>query len=115
VFSAQTTVRRTLLACSTGVAFRDLRRARRARTAPGWCTVGEAAPDARVLAERLDEEEAEDHPVLEGTDAIARREGEELRFAPDAGGWNTKGTDGLGYPDGLTQSLGRAQQPNAAK
>jgi len=77
--------------------------------------LGEAAPDARILAERLDEEEAAETILfLEGTDAIARREGEELRFAPDAGGWTTTGdATVLGYPDGLNRAWAALNNPNA--
>ena len=38
---------------------------------------------------------------LEGGEAVARREGEELRFAPAGGGWTTSGDEALAadYPD----------------
>jgi hypothetical protein len=79
--------------------------------------LGGAAPDARALAQRLDEQEsAETVLFLEGADAIARREGEELRFAPDADGWNTTGDEGLlGYPDGLERAWGALNNPNAGE
>ena len=58
--------------------------------------LGDAAPDARTLAERLDEEEsAETVMFLEGATAIARREGEELHFARDVDGWSTTGDEGV--------------------
>src|SRR5262245_63895654 len=46
---------------------------------------------ARELAERLDgEESAETVLFCEDDKAVARREGEELRFAPEGGGWRTR-------------------------
>ena len=79
--------------------------------------LGDAAPDARAIAERLDEHEAAEAVLfLEGTDAIARREGEELRFAPEAGGWNTSGDEGLlGYPGGLERAWAALNNPNAGE
>jgi hypothetical protein len=79
--------------------------------------LGGAAPDARALAERLDEQEsAETVLFLEGSEAIARREGEELRFAPDVGGWNTTGDDSLlGYPGGLERAWSALNNPNAGE
>ena len=68
--------------------------------------LGDRAPDTRSLAERLDgEESAETVLFLEGSDAIARRDGEELRFAPDAGAWTMSGDeDLLGYPGGFERA-----------
>jgi hypothetical protein len=76
-----------------------------------------AAPDARALAERLDEQEsAETVLFLEGAEAIARRAGEELRFAPDVGGWTTTGDEGLlGYPGGLERAWAALNNPNAGE
>src|SRR5947209_7035068 len=49
--------------------------------------LGGAAPDARGLAARLDEEESAELVLfLEGTEASARREEEQLRCAPDGAG-----------------------------
>jgi hypothetical protein len=48
--------------------------------------------DSRALAERLDSNDAAELVLfLEGGEAVARREGEELRFAPDGDGWRTSG------------------------
>ncbi len=79
--------------------------------------LGGAAPDARALAERLDEQEsAETVLFLEGADAIARREGEELRFASGVGGWTTTGDEGLlGYPGGLERAWAALNNPNAGE
>ena len=77
--------------------------------------LGAGAPDARSLAERLDgEESAETVLFLEGADAIARREGQELRFALGLGGWTTTGDEGLlGYPGGLERAWAALNNPNA--
>jgi hypothetical protein len=79
--------------------------------------LGTAAPAARTLAERLDEEEsAETVLFLEDGGAVARREGEELRFAPGAGGWATAGDkDLLGYPGGLERAWAALKNPNAGE
>ena len=79
--------------------------------------LGEGAPDARSLAKRLDgEESAETVLFLEGTDAIARRDGEELRFAPHADGWICTGDEGLlGYPGGFERAWAALNNPNAGE
>jgi Type I phosphodiesterase / nucleotide pyrophosphatase len=79
--------------------------------------LGGAAPEARGLAARLDEEESAELVLfLEGTEAIALREGEELRFAPDASGWKTTGDVAvLGYPDGLERAWAALNNPNAGE
>jgi hypothetical protein len=79
--------------------------------------LGGGAPDARLLAERLDREEsAETVLFLEGADAIARREGEELSFAPNAGAWSSSGDDGLlGYPGGFERAWAALNNPNAGE
>jgi hypothetical protein len=71
--------------------------------------------DARELAERLDgEESAETVLFCEDGEAVARREGEELRFAPAEGGWRTNGDeDVLDYPDGFVRAWGALRNPNA--
>jgi predicted AlkP superfamily pyrophosphatase or phosphodiesterase len=69
--------------------------------------------DARDLAERLD---GEPHVVLFREDgaAVARREGEELRFAPGDDGWVTSGArEVLPQPDGLGRAWGALANPNA--
>jgi hypothetical protein len=79
--------------------------------------LGAAAPAVRTLAEQLDEEaSAETVLFLEDGGAVARREGEELRFAPTAGGWTTAGDEGLlGYPDGLERAWAALKNPNAGE
>jgi hypothetical protein len=69
--------------------------------------------DLRELAGRLDEEP---HVVLfrEGDEAVARREGEELRFAPGDDGWVTSGEqDVLPQPDALARGWAALANPNA--
>jgi Type I phosphodiesterase / nucleotide pyrophosphatase len=63
----------------------------------------------RELAERLDAEPAADVVLfLEGGQAVARREGAELRFALDGDAWRCEGDAGvldpLMYPDGLERA-----------
>jgi hypothetical protein len=79
--------------------------------------LGSGVPDARSLAERLDREEsAETVLFLEGAEAIARREGEELRFAPNAGAWTSSGDEGLlGYPGGFERAWAALNNPNAGE
>ena len=79
--------------------------------------LGAAAPAARELAQRLDEEEsAETVLFVEEGAAIARREGEELRFAPTVNGWTTTGDEGLlGYPGGLERAWAALMNPNAGE
>jgi len=79
--------------------------------------LGAAAPAPRELARRLDEEEsAETVLFLEEGAAIARREGEELRFAPTVSGWTTSGDEGLlGYPGGLERAWAALKNPNAGE
>ena len=73
--------------------------------------------DARQLAARLDSEPgAETVLFLEGSEGIARREGEELRFAPAAEGWDTAGDRTiLDHPDGLERAWAALQNPNAGE
>ncbi len=68
-----------------------------------------ARHDARELAERLDAEPAADAVLfLEDGEAVARRDGEELRFAPEDGGFRTSGDPGVldreRYPDGIERA-----------
>ena len=78
-------------------------------------------PDARVdaagLAAALDGEPAVEVTLrLEGGEAVARREGEELRFRPAAGGWETSGDVSLlDAPDGLHRSWSALANPNAGE
>ncbi len=74
--------------------------------------------DARALAERLDGERAADVVLFrEDGAAVARRDGEELRFRPSAGGWETEGdADVLAaaeYPNGLERAWCALACPNA--
>jgi hypothetical protein len=52
----------------------------------------------------------------EGDEAVARREGEELRFRPANGGWETSGdTSILDHPDALHRSWSALANPNAGE
>jgi predicted AlkP superfamily pyrophosphatase or phosphodiesterase len=67
----------------------------------------------RALAEHLD---GEGHVVLfrEDGSMIARKERDELRFAPSADGWQTSGADGvLEQPDALERGWAALANPNA--
>jgi len=78
-------------------------------------------PDARVdasdLALALDGEPAVETTLRrEGAEAVARREGEELRFRPAAGGWETSGdTAILDQPDALQRTWSALSNPNAGE
>ena len=68
---------------------------------------------ARELATRLD---GEGHVVLfrEEQHAVARRNGNELRFSPSADGWDTSGQeDVLSQPDAVERGWGALANPNA--
>jgi predicted AlkP superfamily pyrophosphatase or phosphodiesterase len=68
---------------------------------------------ANELADRL---RGTEHIVLfrEGDEAVARREGEELRFAPGDGTWVTSGTaEVLSQPNGVERAWAALQNPNA--
>jgi hypothetical protein len=74
--------------------------------------------DARVLAERLDDEPAADVVLfLEEDAAVARREGAELRFAPEEDQWRLEGDaavlDPERYPNGLERSWRALAAPSA--
>jgi type I phosphodiesterase/nucleotide pyrophosphatase len=71
--------------------------------------------EPRELAERLDDEPAAETVLfLEGDTAVARREREELRFAPAEGVWETSGDERLlGYPDGLERAWAALKNPNS--
>ncbi|WP_411278198.1 alkaline phosphatase family protein [Gaiella sp.] len=72
--------------------------------------------DARRVADRLDSFAAAEVVLFrEGVHAVARREGEELAFAPDGrSGFDCSGdTSILGYPDGLARSWAALANPNA--
>jgi hypothetical protein len=52
----------------------------------------------------------------QGDEAVARREGEELRFAIDGAGWRTAGDESLlAYPDGLARAWAALGNPNAGE
>jgi hypothetical protein len=71
--------------------------------------------DPRELAVRLDDEpSAEVALFLEEGEAVARRAGEELRFALDGDGWTTSGDAGLlDQPDALARAWGALGNRNA--
>ena len=78
-------------------------------------------PDARVdpptVARALDGEPSVDVALWrEGDDAVARRDGEELRFRPAEDGWQTSGDrDVLDHPDGLYRGWAALANPNAGE
>ncbi len=76
-----------------------------------------ARVDAEILARALDRDVAVDVTLrLEGDEAVARREGEELRFRPTAGGWETSGDAAiLDQPDALYRSWSALANPNAGE
>src|SRR4029077_5904271 len=78
-------------------------------------------PGARIeagqLAARLDGEAAVEVTLRrEDGDAVARRQGEELRFRPAGDGWETIGdTAILDHPDALRRSWSALANPNAGE
>jgi predicted AlkP superfamily pyrophosphatase or phosphodiesterase len=78
-------------------------------------------PDARVdaatLARSLDGEPAVETTLrLEGDEAVARREREELRFRRTPDGWETTGDASiLDYPDALNRTWSALANPNAGE
>ena len=73
--------------------------------------------DTAALARRLDGDPAVEVALWrEGDDAVARRDGEELRFAPRAGGWQVSGDASiLGQPNALRRVWGALANPNAGE
>ena len=71
--------------------------------------------DPRELAALLDGEPGVDVVLFrEGAEAVARRDGEELRFRPEGGGWATSGdTALLDHPDALERSWRSLAGPHA--
>jgi predicted AlkP superfamily pyrophosphatase or phosphodiesterase len=71
--------------------------------------------DPRELAARLDGDASVEVALFrEGGAAVARREGEELRFAPSAAGWTTSGDDSLlDQPWALERAWRALLNPNA--
>jgi hypothetical protein len=76
-----------------------------------------ARVDAAALAALLDTEPSVEVTLrCEGEDAVARREGEELRFRPAGDGWETAGDVGiLDHPDALARSWSALANPNAGE
>ena len=76
------------------------------------CTV-----DAAALARRLDGDPAVEVALWrEGDEAVARRDGEELRFAPDDDGWCLSGDAAiLDQPNALRRVWGALANPNAGE
>jgi predicted AlkP superfamily pyrophosphatase or phosphodiesterase len=78
-------------------------------------------PRARVgaaqLAQRLDGEAAVEVTLRrEGADAVARRDGEELRFRPSGDGWQTGGDPAiLDHPDAMHRAWSALANPNAGE
>ena len=74
---------------------------------------GELAP----LAARLDGHEAVDVVLYrEADEAVARRDGEELRFSPGPDGFSTSGDASiLDHPDGLERAWAALANPNAGE
>jgi predicted AlkP superfamily pyrophosphatase or phosphodiesterase len=64
---------------------------------------------ARELAERLDGAEGVDLALFrEDDEAVARKDGAEIRFAPeDGGGWTVRGAEGLLDPDAYPNAFER--------
>lgn len=74
--------------------------------------------DPRAVATRLDSLTAAEVTLFrEGDRAVARREGEELVFAPDGGTSFACSGDAsiLGYPNGLTRAWAALANPNAGE
>ncbi len=76
-----------------------------------------ARVDAAGLARRLDGVEFVETALWrEGDEAVARRDGEELRFRPSAGGWETSGDAAiLDHPDALRRVWSALANPNAGE
>jgi hypothetical protein len=73
--------------------------------------------DAATLARRLDGDPAADVALWrEDGDGVARRDGEELRFRPVAGGWELSGDPAiLDQPDALRRAWAALANPNAGE
>lgn len=71
--------------------------------------------DARALALRLDGFDAAEVVLFrEGQEAIARREGAEVRFAPGETGWMVSGDESvLDHPDAFERAWAALANPNA--
>ncbi|MDX6442627.1 MAG: hypothetical protein QOE43_2356 [Gaiellaceae bacterium] len=77
----------------------------------------DACFEAADLARSLDGETAVETSLrLEGDDAVARREGEELRFRPAGSSWETSGDASiLDHPDALHRCWSALANPNAGE
>jgi Type I phosphodiesterase / nucleotide pyrophosphatase len=77
----------------------------------------ETREDERELAARLDVEPGVEAVLfLEGGEAVARRAGEELRFAPGVEGWETSGDLALlPQPEALERAWAALRDPNAGE
>ena len=77
--------------------------------------LGGCSLDAAGLASRLDGNPAVDVVLFrDGDEAVARRDGEELRFAPAGAGFEVAGDAGLlDHPDALRRSWAALACPNA--
>jgi hypothetical protein len=73
--------------------------------------------DPATLARRLDRDVAAEIVLYrEDGEAVARRDGEELRFAPVGGKWRTSGDPALlDQPDALARSWAALANPNAGE
>ena len=73
--------------------------------------------DAGALARLCDGDPSVEVALyLEAHEGVARREGAELRFSPDAGGFRTSGdTSVLDHPDGLRRAWCALRCPNAGE
>jgi predicted AlkP superfamily pyrophosphatase or phosphodiesterase len=109
-------------------AFRDLRLFRRGTVAADVAVAASnragmvyrlpaCREETRALAARLDGDASVEVTVyLEGDEAVARREGEELRFARSDGGWRTSGDSSiLAYPDAFARVWAALHNPNAGE
>jgi hypothetical protein len=76
-----------------------------------------ARVDAAELARRLDGVEFVETTLRrEGDEAVARRDGEELRFRPSVDGWETNGDAAiLDHPDALRRVWSALANPNAGE
>jgi hypothetical protein len=80
--------------------------------------LGSGAPDAETIARRFDGIAGVEVALyLDGTEGVARRAGEELRFSPALdGGFATRGdTQLLDFPQGLERAWAALRNPNAGE
>jgi hypothetical protein len=73
--------------------------------------------DLRALAARFDREPSVEVALFrEGGEAVARREGEEVRFRPGPGGWETRGDEAvLDAPAGRERAWAALHNPNSGE